>query len=174
MRSRKKQYYQNFIDKHKQNSRCVWQRLNQLLGLNSYTNNTLPLNDPNVLNKFFAELGTNTTNNIKNSKNFYQHLHGAYLHSFYFLPTTPNEILTIINSLKNKNCVSFDNISMKTIKQIAPYITNHLSDIFNLSFEQGVVPNKFKIARVIPIYKSGDKNNLIITDQSQFYQLSQK
>ena len=135
MRSMKKQYYQNFIDKHKQTSRCVWQRLNQLLGLNSYTNNTLPLNDPNVLNKFFVELGTNTTNNIKRSNYFYQHLHRVYLHSFYFSPSTPNEILTIINSLKNKNCVSFDNISMQTIEQIAPYITNHLSDICNLSFE---------------------------------------
>ena len=88
-------------------------------------------------------------------------MHGECQHSFYFSPITPNKILTIINSLKNKNCVSFDNINMKTIKQIAPYITNHLSDIFNLSFKQGVVPNKFKIARVIPIYKSGDKNNLI-------------
>ena len=115
MRSRKKQYYQNFIDKHKQNSRRVWQRLNQLLRLNSYINNTLPLNDPNVLNKFFAELGTNTTNNIKRRNNFYQHLHGMCQHSFYFSPTTLNEILTIINSLKNKNCASFDNISMKTI-----------------------------------------------------------
>ena len=132
-----------------------------MLGLNLYTNKTLPLNDPNVLNKFFAELESNTTNNIKRRNNFYQHLHGAYLHSFYFSQTMPNEIVTIINSLKNKNCVSFDNISMKTIKQIAPYITNHLSDIFNLSFEQSVVPNKFIIARVIPVYNSGDKNNLI-------------
>ena len=41
------------------------------------------------------------------------------------------------------------------------WFTFHDADIFNLSFEQGVVPNKFKIARVISIYKSGDKNNLI-------------
>ena len=115
-----------------------------------------------------------SNNNIKRDNNFYQHLHGAYLHSFYFSLTMPNEILTIINSLKNKNCMSFDNISMRTIKQIAPYITNHLSDIFNLSFEQGAVPKKFKIARVIRIYKSGDKIIYLITDQSQFYQLSQK
>ena len=32
-----------------------------------------------------------------------------------------------------------------------------LTHIFNLSFQLGIVPLKLKIAKIIPVYKSGDK-----------------
>ena len=32
--------------------------------------------------------------------------------------------------------------------------------IFNLSFKQGIFPKKLKIARVIPVFKSGDDTNI--------------
>ena len=39
---------------------------------------------------------------------------------------------------------------------IAPFIIDPLLKIFNLSIATGVVPNDFKLAKVIPIFKTGD------------------
>ncbi len=160
IRKRKQSFYENFINDNKQNSRVIWQHINQTLGLNSTNFDTLPLNDPNALNKFFSELGLNTVKHIKCTNNFHQYLHGSQLNSFSFSPILPNEILKIIANLKNSNSVGFDNICIKTIKLIAPSIANPLAEIFNSSLVNGIVPDKLKIARVLPIFKSGSKENL--------------
>ena len=39
-----------------------------------------------------------------------------------------------------------------------PVIIESLSDIFNLSIATGVFPDSWKIARVVPIFKSGQAN----------------
>jgi len=66
-----------------------------------------------------------------------------------------------VNSLKNKNSLGVDNISTKLLKQIINPIANQLAQIINQSFATGAVPNKLKIARVIPIFKNGDKSLLV-------------
>jgi len=57
-----------------------------------------------------------------------------------------------------------------SILHTAPY----LAKIINLSFTTGFVPNMLKIAKVCPIYKNGDRTDIIIIDQSLFYPVSQK
>ena len=37
-------------------------------------------------------------------------------------------------------------------------IISPLTDIINCSFETGIIPNDIKIAKVIPVYKSGPKD----------------
>ena len=48
---------------------------------------------------------------------------------------------------------------MKLIKLISSTIAEPLTYIFNLSFSTGTFPNLFKKSKVIPIYKSGNKND---------------
>ena len=60
--------------------------------------------------------------------------------------------------LKNKPG-GIDNINSKVIKAISPYISYPLASIFNKVFETGIYPNHFKYAEIIPIHKSGAKNN---------------
>ena len=40
------------------------------------------------------------------------------------------------------------------VQQVIPQIATQLAHIFNISFTTGIVPNKLKIAKVIPIYKN--------------------
>ena len=40
------------------------------------------------------------------------------------------------------------------VQQVIPLIATQLAHIFNRSFTTGIVPNKLKIAKVIPIYKN--------------------
>ena len=54
------------------------------------------------------------------------------------------------------------NISM--VKNITAHIVKPLKHIYNVSFNTGIFPNQMKIAKVIPIFKSGEKVCLQITD----------
>jgi len=40
------------------------------------------------------------------------------------------------------------------------YLATHLKILFNHSFNLGILPNCLKIAKVIPIFKEGDKTNV--------------
>ena len=42
------------------------------------------------------------------------------------------------------------------IKFVAGEICNPLQYIYNLSFEQGIIPDKLKLAKFIPVFKNGD------------------
>ena len=52
----------------------------------------------------------------------------------------------------------FDNISTKLLKSTIDEILIPLTHIINLSMQNGTVPEKMKIAKIIPIYKSGEKD----------------
>jgi hypothetical protein len=66
---------------------------------------------------------------------------------------THNEVLQIIKKLPSKNSVSWDGISTKVVKQIAPYILKPLSCIINESFQDGKFPENLKLSLITPIQK---------------------
>ena len=58
---------------------------------------------------------------------------------------------------------------MSIIKRSINSISSPLTHLINLSIIHGIVPNDLKIARVVPIFKSGDKALFTNTDLFQFY-----
>ena len=56
--------------------------------------------------------------------------------------------------MKNKKC-GLNNIPVSIIKEIAPIISDTLSEIFNICAVNGVYPDILKLGRVTPIYKKG-------------------
>jgi len=79
--------------------------------------------------------------------------------SLYFRPTDSKEIINTINSLKLKTSCGHDNVNTLLIKQIQFAISLPLSIVINKWMETGVFPSKLKIAKVIPISKSKDKQS---------------
>lgn len=69
-------------------------------------------------------------------------------------PVTCSEIVEAIESLQPKNTLDIHGISVSFISKFALTISTPLKHIFNLSFLQGFVPQQFKIAKGIPIFKS--------------------
>ena len=49
-----------------------------------------------------------------------------------------------------------DNIGPKLMKEVAEILIDPLVHIFNLSLTTRVVPDKLKIAKIIPVFKKGD------------------
>ena len=56
----------------------------------------------------------------------------------------------------NKRSELIKSIGNFIIKKVKSEIIKPLTQIFNLSLSSGIVPEKLKVAKVIPIYKKGD------------------
>jgi hypothetical protein len=70
--------------------------------------------------------------------------------------TGPSQIIDLLKTFENKPTVDLDEISIKLPRFISHEIAVPLAHIWNLSITNGVFPDKFKIARIVPVYKAGD------------------
>ena len=76
--------------------------------------------------------------------------------SLKFHAVSPDEVLKIINNLKNSKSTGTDNIDTRIIKMVATDILPALTHIINLSIAQSVFPTMWKHAKVVPLLKKGD------------------
>ena len=56
--------------------------------------------------------------------------------------------------------VGYDSFNPTVIREIAPYIKQPLTSIFNTRFSTGIFPDGLKISLITPVYKSEDKSLL--------------
>lgn len=77
--------------------------------------------------------------------------------SIFLTPATEDEILLLINALETKKAAGIDNIHASTIKNCAETIVPLLTSIINDCISDGIYPDALKIARVVPIFKTGSK-----------------
>ena len=75
---------------------------------------------------------------------------------FLSLPTA-QEISKNITRLINKDSSGYDLVSNRTIKATNQTISPYLEIIFTKCIKEGVFPDIYKIAQVIPLFKGGDK-----------------
>ncbi len=119
----------------------------------------------NEFNKFFASIGHTTSESVRTSTRHYsEYLTQAQRvnNNIFLDPVHPQELITICNGLKSKTSSGHDNISTKLLKDTITNIATPLTHIINQSFIEGNVPNKMKLAKVIPIFKTG--NNKIFNN----------
>mgnify|MGYP002803405145 CR=1 FL=1 len=70
---------------------------------------------------------------------------------------TAIEIIEISKSFQSIKAAGYDKIPMSIIKRIIDIIAEPIAHIINLSITSGIVPDEMKIARVIPLFKAGDR-----------------
>ena len=111
-------------------------------------------------NDFFSSIGQELASKIPTSNKHFSSFLGKKINSnFIFCQVTPELLIDTAGKLKNKSSCGPDNISSKLLKRILPSITIPLCYLFNLSFQTGYIPIQLKTAKVVPIFKSGDKHN---------------
>ena len=71
-----------------------------------------------------------------------------------------SEVLKILKSLKPKKSYGLDGISSEILKLGAEALKVPLTYIINFSILTGKFPSKWKVAKVIPLYKKGEKSSL--------------
>ena len=70
--------------------------------------------------------------------------------------TDKKEVREIIEGLKSSSSCGWDEIPPSVVKQTLESTLLPLTHVINLSLSTGVFPDEMKIAKVIPLFKSGD------------------
>ncbi len=91
----------------------------------------------NVFNNYFSNIGSNIANGIPT------------------VTTTFQDYL--ISNLNNSKSAGPFIIPTKLLKMLKSILSAPLAHLFNCSFSSGIVPDKLKVARIIPVYKKGPK-----------------
>ena len=63
----------------------------------------------------------------------------------------------IIKNMKNKKSTVEDGISNEMLKCNPPIMEPRIATLFNNCFEEGIFPDCFKTAKVLPLCKKGDR-----------------
>ena len=111
-----------------------------------------------IANEFNSYFGNCCTNALSSSEDeagndeFKVYLSESFANSLFFKPVTESEILEITKSLKSNSC-GFDSININVVKKIIYSTVKPLCYLFNLSITSCNVPDKLKIAKIVPIYK---------------------
>jgi len=167
MREAEKAYYCNKIDANKSNMKATWRILNDLAGKpqkktipDKMHNYDMSYAGPEPISEafagFFSRVGRDISESIADTQTSPDsYLSGDYPHSFFFEPTTEQEILTVISQMRNSSA-GHDTLRPQLIKDNCLTLTKPITHIINLSLSQGVVPDALKIARITPVYKAGD------------------
>ena len=72
-------------------------------------------------------------------------------------PATAGEIETEINNINSSKSVGPYSIPINLLKTLKSLLSKPLAHLFNCSFLSGVVPDKLKVAGVIPVFKKGPR-----------------
>ena len=74
-------------------------------------------------------------------------------HSVFLPFTDANKILRLLSKLDINKGSGYDLISNRIIKSTSTVITPYLVYLYNLYLANGIFPDSFKIAQVIPLFK---------------------
>ena len=78
---------------------------------------------------------------------------------FHFKTIDVKEIRAAVAKIKTTKGSGNDNISSYFLKLAMPLIEDSLAFLFNTSIETSLFPDLWKVARVTPIFKAGDRAN---------------
>ena len=122
---------------------------------------TIDANDiPNAFNSHFTDLGKILSQNIPISYNSPESFINELTHEFIFCEITEHEVFQVLSSMSPNKASGLDKLPVKLVKIAAPYITKSLTAIFNRSMSTGIFPCDWKVAKVTPIHKDGDKSDM--------------
>ena len=192
MRVCKKNYYTKILENSKNNIKGIWNILNSIIQ-NGKTKTSYPDhfkdNDTTIsnmndvvdgFNEFFVNVGPKLAQEIKNTlpeKSCADYIE-RNPNSINLGTVEKKEIMKIVNNCKDKTSADWNDIDMHLVKKVIDGIADPLTHICNTSFKTGIFPEKMKTAKVIPIYKAGDKqiftNYRPVSLLSQFSKILEK
>ena len=115
----------------------------------------------NLLNKHFTTIGEKLAEKLKNNTTKHETFMGPKLEKTFFLrEISLDEVIDEINGIFEKKGMGFDNIPPKVIKWAPHLFAPILVELFNKCIKLGYYPENMKVARVVPIHKGGDRNDI--------------
>jgi Reverse transcriptase (RNA-dependent DNA polymerase) len=176
VRGCKNRYYSKLITNNVKDSRKTWSVLNFLM-YNKHKNKKLTVKEIqdtlqsgtvtsdtleicNIFNNFFTGIADHLRSELFRKNTFkarFRTMTFQICSTIMETPTDFREISNIIRDLKNNSASGLDTICVRLLKFCQVNVTPLLVKIFNHHLESGIFPAELKIARTVPIYKSGVK-----------------
>ena len=162
LRKAKRHYYARLFMEVGNDSKRIWLSLNSIMGnkenrsLKEVKVNNITLIGRDLAdyaNNYFVNAADAVTSGIQFPDIFTCYAPRTNSTCFFF-PTDYREVLSVILSLKNKGSKLLD-IHPVIIKENKEIVADHSEQLYNLSLTGIMFPNALKIARVIPVHKSG-------------------
>jgi len=169
LRRVKSEYFKNKFNSNMNNARGTWRTLNSIMGktpksgrptemVDAARTITEPSEIADCLNTYFSGVAANLDRVIPNADISPLDCMAERISSSFFVrPVGVNDVVRIIKSLKLKSC-NFTSIPNIAFKCCIDSISSVIAKLFNMSISSGIFPDCLKVARVIPIHKSGSKS----------------
>ena len=111
---------------------------------------------------FFSNIGLKLAREMESTTNvtYKNFLTNPCLNTLSLLPINEETTIKIIDDLKAKNSEGVDGLSVKLLKAIKYETSKAITHIINQSLHTGIFPDKLKLAKVIPVFKKGDRTKL--------------
>lgn len=172
IRKCKKEYYNNLLENNKNDSKGTWNIINKIIRKstnkpsypNYFTEKEKDITNMDDVvegfNTFFVSVGPDLAEKIKPPQGGANSKHKIDRNSstIFLHDVTRIEIIDVVKNFKNKASIDENGIDMALIKKVIGEIVDPITHICNLSFKLGTFPTEMKTAKIIPIYKTGDKH----------------
>ena len=168
----KDKYNKNYFDQYSENSRKQWQMINSLLNRKNKKTGSIKIQDsdgklisnPNSVAESFNDYFSNIAANLKSRNSEGARFRHEFMpnrvpNSMYTRPVDGGEVYDIIKNLKNKATLGTKVNPLKIANSDFKF-TNTLAKIITSSFQDGIFPQPLKLARVVPIFKSGSRGDV--------------
>ena len=142
-----------------------WNNINSFLNRKRSENPTKIINNSGqvltgtvlveAFNEYFSNIGNEIAASFSRVIDFnFFNIIPSVPHSCVFVPCSSNEIKHVIDGLNNKGNCLFD-IRGNLLKRLSDVLSPILCYLYNKCLNDGIYPTVLKVARVVPIFKSG-------------------
>jgi hypothetical protein len=176
VRASKKLFYETELIANQSNLKRTWELVRSAANMPSKNRDSIsqisvdqqiisdPLTIATKFNEFFTTMPSKIVNEIVTPAGQQEPENtvppGTPVFCFANTPVSFTEIRDSVNQLQPKKSQDFNGISMFFVKKVIEPILIPLKHVFHLSLSTGTIPSQLKIAKVIPIFKSGDPTAL--------------
>jgi hypothetical protein len=171
----KKTYYDSQFQKNQSNLKRTWELIFDVIKKTKCKSNEIfsvvvdnvTFSDPaliaNKFNEFFTGIAEKIASEIHPAElppDFFNPAPAQPEFDFMSTPVTCSEISESIDMLQRKKTLDFNGLSTIILSKCSLTVSTPLRHVIQLSLMNGIVPVQLKIAKVIPLHKSGDKLSL--------------
>lgn len=115
----------------------------------------------NKFNDFFTDIGPKLADKIPSTNTTFQNfLKNPSTSSIGIELTSPAEVILVAKELRPTHSRGLDEIDPQIAKFTIEATSIPLAEVMNCSILTGTVPTSLKIAKIIPIFKGGDKQKI--------------
>jgi len=174
IRVAKNNYYDKFFNENEKNPKKTWSKINSMLNKPQKSKekiNEIIINNQSItnekeiashFNRFFVSVGSSLADSLvidrTAQREYIENIENSGLNKpkFNFNPITIPQLIKIAKKIKNKKSHGPDMVPTFIAKATCIALPGILQHLINSSLSSGVVPNRLKMATIIPLFKKGD------------------